>query len=571
MKTHFRVLCAAVAFCLMAAGCSFATAGSITLPAGLQVIEEEAFCGVQDASEVVIPQNVTHIENRAFADSSIEKITFPDQLVAVASNAFENAPVKNVITKVGTVGYDWAVAHGIDVPGGVRKLRWVIGGPAPADNDQVVAALNEISREKLGVEVEILYMSDYELRAALEAGETYDMYFTCSWFNNYQWNIDNGNFLDISEALPEAAPDLYATLTETIWDLAAEEDGSLYSVPIKKDMAPMFFMVYDADIAEQAGIEMPESVTDLDDLTDYLVALKAAMEQDPSLGSYPVVLDGTIPGLDLDFDYIDRDALIGVSYGDTQVHSLLDDEEVMNRYRVLHEWYEMGLVTLDAEQGNNPHSVHFVQAWTGYNYSAAMGYRAGMVNYTGPVLNSAGVKGAMTAFGSQLANDPEKLALCLQYQELVNTDQEYRDILAYGVPGVHFNYTANETVQRTDQGYSNYSPWRFAQASYAVNSIEAVGDYPVDTNQWNEYFAEVENAPASTLGSFTFDRETPIDFTQAYGEIISISNVYLPGIQNGTADTNTSILEMHRQMNNAGLQDIITEAQRQLDEYLANR
>ncbi len=33
----------------------------------------------------------------------------------------------------------------------------------------------------------------------------------------------------------------------------------------------------------------------------------------------------------------------------------------------------------------------------------------------------------------------EHIDLALKYQELVNTNQEYRDILRYGIEGVHFN------------------------------------------------------------------------------------------------------------------------------------
>lgn len=567
MKPLFRALCAAAVIMLLAAGCALALAEStLTLPAGLQIIEAEAFYGVRYAVKAELPEGVTHIESRAFADSSVEEINFPDSIVAIANDAFEGAPLKKVTANKGTVGYDWAEAHGIPVSGGITKLTWVVGtSPAPADNDLVLAALNEISRERLGVEVEIIYMSSDEAMASLRSGDPYDMYFSCSWFNNYDENAANGYFADISKSLPAIAPALYATMPESVWDLVKEKGGQLYGVPIKKDYAPMYFVVYDADIAQQAGITLPDAVSSLDELTDYLAALKSAMEQDPSLGDYPVVINGSIYGLDGDFEYIDRAAMIGVSYGDTQVHSLLDDAAVMDRYRVLHKWYEMGLVKIetgeDGQGENRGHSIRFVQAWTGYDYSPSMGYRAKMVRYAGPVLNSDGVKGGMTAFSARLANDPGKLALCLQYQELVNTDQQYRDILAYGVPGVHFNYSGR-TVQRTEQRY-RYAPWQFAQGSYAVKSVEA-GSGSAD--QWTRYFALVDKAPASKLGGFALDST---DFGAQYAAISAVKDAYMPGLQNGTADTDAVLSEMRARMNAAGQQQIIAEAQRQLNAYLA--
>ena len=568
MKTMLRALCAAVIIAMLAAGCTLALADStLTLPADLQIIEAEAFYGIQEAVKAELSEGVTHIESRAFADSSIEEINFPDSIVAIANDAFEGAPLKKVIANKGTVGYDWAEAHGIPVSDGITRLTWVIGGATPTDNQLVMDALNEITRSKLGVEVEILFMSSDEAMLSIVSGEPYDMYFSCGWFNDYDQNVAKGVFLDITDSLPAIAPSLYATMPESIWELAKSDNGRLYGVPIKKDYAPMFFIAYDANIADEAGISLPESIDSLDELTDYLMALKAAMELDPSLGDYPVVIEGSIYGLEGDFDYIASTPLIGVAFGGTQVHSLLDDEKVMDRYRVLHQWYEKGLLKIETEgdEGGNgkPHNIRFVQAWTGYDYSSSLGYRAKMVRYAGPVVNSDGVKGAMTAFSARLANDPERLALCLKYQELVNTDQQYRDILAYGIPGVHFNYSG-ATVRRTQQGSNNYTPWQFAQGSYAVRTVEGAGN----ANQWTQYFAEADKAPTSRLGSFQFDDS---QFSAAYNAISEIKNQYMPGIQNGSADTDAVITEMLNKMNAAGLQSIIAEAQRQLDNYLANK
>ena len=58
----------------------------------------------------------------------------------------------------------------------------------------VMEELNKITREALGVEVEILYMSSDEIMTATQAGKVYDMYFTCSWFNSAGTNFSVASF-----------------------------------------------------------------------------------------------------------------------------------------------------------------------------------------------------------------------------------------------------------------------------------------------------------------------------------------------------------------------------------------
>ena len=212
-----------------------------------------------------------------------------------------------------------------------------------------------------------------------------------------------------------------------------------------------------------------------------------------------------------------------------------------------------------------------------------------MTRYAGPFLNTDGVQGAMNAFSVTLLDDPARFEMAMKFQELVNTDKEVRDILAYGVPGYHFNYrdvtdengnVLGQCVVRTEVGRSNYTPWRFSQANYAINSIEASeamldGTFPAPVlDQWDHYFAAVADAPVSKISGFTFDYQNPIDFSQQYAEISTIKEEYFKNIQCGVVDPDdpeVGVPAMRAKMEAAGLNDIIAEAQRQLDAYLASK
>ena len=127
------------------------------------------------------------------------------------------------------------------------KLTWVQGNsPAPIDNAMVLEELNKITRERLGCEIEIVYMSSDEVQTSIQSGEVYDMYFTCSWYNNFNMNVANGIFANIWGKVQEWTPTLWASMPESIWNLAKSVDGNLYAIPVYKDIAPENFIVYDA-------------------------------------------------------------------------------------------------------------------------------------------------------------------------------------------------------------------------------------------------------------------------------------------------------------------------------------
>ena len=90
-----------------------AFADTLTLPAELQTIEEEAFYGDTSLDEVVIPEGTTTIGQRAFADSGLKRIDIPDTVTAIADNAFDGTEDLTVHAMPRTYAAEYAKQHGI--------------------------------------------------------------------------------------------------------------------------------------------------------------------------------------------------------------------------------------------------------------------------------------------------------------------------------------------------------------------------------------------------------------------------------------------------------------------------
>jgi len=472
--------------------------------------------------------------------------------------------------------------------GEIVKLTWLQNGsPAPIDNDIVLEELNKISREEVGVECDIIYMSHDEASLSVQSGDLYDMYYTDHGYLQYNMYVANGFFANIDGKVQEWTPDLYAIMPENVWDMS-RVNGGLYSIPVNKDYAPMQFMGYDAQFALDNGFDIPDVIESWDEMTPYLEALQAAMNEDPSLGTYAMPLAGGTGACYSGVDRIDSIAQIACEFGKTTVQSEFTMDVVMDHFRTLRKWYTMGLINPDAPTASSVDTAHgmgFIQAWTGYDWTPGRGHWTKLVRFDGPNLNPQGIQGAMNAFSVTLEEDEPRFKKAMEYQQLVNCNKTYRDILAFGIEGTHFDYydvTDDETGEvlgqvaiRTELGKSNYSPASYTQGNYVARSIEANigmvdGTYPKPVlNQWELYFNDVATQAVETaIGGFQFD---PSAFENEYAQFTAIKGEYQNDLHSGAVDPDEKVPEMMDRLYAAGYQDVIDECQRQLDEFLANK
>ncbi len=465
----------------------------------------------------------------------------------------------------------------------VIKLTWAMGtgDVAPIDNAMVLEELNKMSRELIGVEFDMQYFTNDQLQISIQSGETFDIYYTCSWYNNFNQCVSQGLFANLDGKIEEMAPGLYAAMPESVWELAHSSDGGLYAVPVKKDYAMMNYITYPADVAAELGFEIPEKVEKWDDLTDFLVAWKDTLPEN----EYPVLIGGNPAGLESSFDFIDRTAMIGCIFGTTDVVTVFEDPEVMERYHTMAKWYDLGLVNPDAAQltetaiDTSKQRISFVQAWPGYDYSVTNGYNTEMTLYFGPNLSTDAVQGSMNALSVALEENPERMEAALKLIELINTNKLFCDSLRFGVKGYHWDYVTAEQseacaggVLRTQVGTDNYNPWGFSQPAYHFSSI-AVSQEQVDgtakapvLNQYDMYHAAVAaDANVSAMKGFTWDSSA---FKQNLSEITAIKDEYYKNFCSGTVNIDEVYDEFIAKMNAAGLQEMIEDAQAQLDAFL---
>ena len=98
------------ALLLLALALPAQAASRFELPAGLTIIEEEAFRGAS-IDELVIPEGTLRIETRAFADCNIRQVTLPESLAYIAPDAFGEVGNLRVKASSGSRGERWATEN----------------------------------------------------------------------------------------------------------------------------------------------------------------------------------------------------------------------------------------------------------------------------------------------------------------------------------------------------------------------------------------------------------------------------------------------------------------------------
>lgn len=457
----------------------------------------------------------------------------------------------------------------------VNLIWWTYSdsGDAPTALKDVLERANAISSEKIGVTVDLLMKTGSQVSLDLNTGEYYDMIFTCDWYNDFDSNAQLGYYYDLTDLIQAEAPDLYAAV-DPWWDIGTL-NGRVYGVPMLKDLGAEVFFRINSDYYEvEKGITLPEEMA----FADLEPLLKMYKEDHPT--EYPLYLTSSGPlGMFQTHERIVGNYLVipydraGTPDG-TKIIPVWEDEAYMEKLRCLHRWYELGYINPDAATTDDmPYSlgnpIRTGTAWTGYkgwSNPEIVGFNVKLVRFIGPNMSRSTQQGSLIAVNA--AAPEENVKACLKYMELLYTDRELRDVLAYGIEGRHFNYY-EDTVIRTELGSEEYTLDTF-QTGPAVSAsvVSANEEVLADPDQWAKVYEGYQHARISDTQGFSFDTETMEAERAVLGAIWSNR---LAELVTGTIDPDEAIAQIRQEMEDAGLNQVREEAQRQLDEYLETR
>ncbi|MDR0524497.1 MAG: ABC transporter substrate-binding protein [Spirochaetaceae bacterium] len=444
----------------------------------------------------------------------------------------------------------------------VPTLTWWFYGSTPSNLRDGLKAINEYIEPKIGARLDIKIAgwaeASQRMRTIVNSGEYFDiMFIDLGDYNNF---VRLGAYADLTDMLTADAPALKSAIPDMLWD-GVRINGKIYAVPTYKDSSKTRFFVWDDKYVQKYGID----ITKVHSFPELDAALRA-IKQGEGGRFYPLPLS---QGSLFDMVYADNyDSMtanlppIGVALHDSiaKVVSVFEQPDVQEKLRYLHRWYLDGLITPDAPVTLEPPKQ--LPFFTAIGWPAAVStwqVNNGVEKYVlekvfGPSYSTDAIQGSMNAISANSKYKKESLKLI----ELVNIDHKLRDMMAFGIEGVNFSYISPNMVKLLTADQWNLA--RYQQGTFfTMSNVE--GD-PEDT--WDQVRRQNEEATPSILLGFVFDNKNVIN------EIASCKAVYdkyKNELLTGASDPDIAIPALIQDLNDAGFQKIIDEAQSQVSAF----
>lgn len=438
-------------------------------------------------------------------------------------------------------------------------------GTPDADLALVNQRLNELLIDKIGVTVSYIKVdwNEYEayLNGLIASGKPFDVAFAMK----YALHAQKGAFLGLTELLQHEGKETYDLVHPTFWR-GVTIDGEIYGVPTNKELAVLDQWMYPRELIEKYGIDITQYTT-LESLAplfemiyqnepEYLVM---ELDRDSNnffaLYGYEYVVDKSLP------------LVVKSLGGELMIHNAFELPECRQFLDVLRAYYKAGYTNKDAALYRGSSLAHekkvFFRIASGGPYSETIwsqlrGYEIVAMPVTEAVVTTEATRGGVMSISAS-TRYPEK---CMELINLINTDPEVRNLLNFGIEGIHYTLSeAGQVLFAKDLGYSGV---QYTQGNWFILRTQG-GANPEPLDKWEQYKRYNEEAVVSDTLGFT------PDLSPYAGELAQIANVfnqYYPSLMTGSVDVDIYLPRFNEALRKAGLDSVREGLQAQLDAWL---
>lgn len=445
-------------------------------------------------------------------------------------------------------------------------LKWIQISAQPKDLQQVTDAMNKYTEEKINTKCEFTYLDwgvwGDRVTAIVNSGEEFDIMFTNG--DKFNAGVSLNAFADLTDMIKKT-PGLTDLIPEQVWKGVTIKD-KIWAVPTYKDSSQTNYWVWDKELVETMNIDY-KNIHTFAELDAPVRAIQDSIKKGDIKNTkyaFNLIKDG-VNGVFMNYDSQGGTASLGVRFDDKEakVVNVYEQPDIQEALTYTHQWYKDGIVNPDAPlitEGPKWIPVGSAQGFPGAEASWASNRGKDVViePFAGPIYSTGTILGSVNAIAASSKNKEA----ALKYLELMNTDATLRDMFAYGIEGTHFKDNGDGTITFDEVKRPDYSPAGYSQATFFNMSPVA----PNKADQWTIVQEWNGKATPSVLLGFSFDR------TKVETQIANVSSVdqkYMPEIVTGAKDPAVQIPAYYEALEKAGLNDIRTELQTQIDAWMA--
>ena len=433
-----------------------------------------------------------------------------------------------------------------------------------SDAAAVEAAINEISAEKYGVKLSLNFIPIGNWNQQSNLLMTGDEADIMAIFNTpLSTFVNNRQLTDLTEYVDGASEEFHQVWTDE--DLVGTSiGGSIYAIPNLRNFGNYFGLDIDEDIAAEFEIQDYQKWT-MDDVSDFLYEVHEKYPDRYALA--PQQASNMVQGWT--WDGLGDQKNLGVLEdcgAEPVVKNLFDTDDFQDFCAYTRQWYEDGLMMPDAL--SNTEEIHALinadKAVSGFS-NFANNANAGSIHTV--VVDAWTMSNSAQSLCYGINANSKNPDAAWDALEMIYIDSEISTLLTDGIEGQHY--------VKNDDGTISYPEGKSAtDVGYSLAEVSWIPPYAGNTLPFNvngpTYFTDLiefnTNSAKSCAYGFVFDTSSVVD---QYSACSNIMDKYLNALMCGAVDTQSTIEQANAELEAAGINDIIQEKQKQLDEYLA--
>ena len=216
----------------------------------------------------------------------------------------------------------------------------------------------------------------------------------------------------------------------------------------------------------------------------------------------------------------------------------------------------------------------YTEPYAELTWGKDLGYEVVATQIMDTQITNASARGALTAINKN-SEHPEK---AMELLNLINTDQELRNMLNYGIEGVHWE-KVEPTQEEKDAAAGKDYIYDYKAKLNPEKQKDYSAPYWVQGGLFNTYVMDNEpldkwatfkefNDASQEAPSFGFDFDLEPVSTQVAG-FRNVLDEFGKSLYTGSVDPEEYLPQLQKKLEATGIQDVIDEMQRQIDEWKA--
>ncbi|MEW9052271.1 MAG: ABC transporter substrate-binding protein [Neobacillus sp.] len=448
-------------------------------------------------------------------------------------------------------------------------------GSIPKDLKLVEDEINKIATKEINVKVKLLPVSggnwSQQVTLMISGNEDLDLMPTIGQFTSM---AAQKQLLDITDLLQEHGQGIESTLGDNFLK-GTTVDGKIYGVTVGNGKAAAPNIIMRKDILDKYGLSI-DNVKTLDDIAKIY---EVVSKKEPEMAMLIPQIAGNVTlapaSILMQPKYDNLGDGFGVLLGNDNynVVNIYETDEYKALLNTVRDWNKKGYIMKGAATSNET-AVNLLKAGKGFSQfsSSEVGVDTQMSRNAGqpfvakklqdPLITSSALNG-ITWVIPVTSKNPEA---AMKFLNLTYTNADLINLIDWGIEGKHYVKKSDGTIGYPEGVDANNTGYGLGQDWLFGNQLIA---HVWEGNDPNNYKILAENnktAPVSNALGFTFDS------SKVKTEIASVTNVvnqYLPGLDTGSVDPDQHLPEFISKLKAAGIDKIIAEKQRQLDEWVA--